>query len=175
MTFNRRDVFTFSHAIGPHPTPPTQPHTNSNKLHTDTQTTAHQHPWTHPLPPPPPPLHTRALNQHHTHTKTHTNTGNLTDSSAALIADLNRPGDLSLSLTHSRHTSFFIFFSSPSLPLFFFSPCPNNPSLSPSVTLHQLIPVPLLSPIIFTRNALASFVSCNKGVNIRRRRCSHVL
>lgn len=31
----------------------------------------------------------------------------LADSSAALIADLNRPGDLSLSLTHTQHTSFF--------------------------------------------------------------------
>lgn len=53
----------------------------------------------------------------------------LADSSAALIADLNRPGDLSLSLTHTRHTSFF-FPPSPSSPSsllaqisFAFSPC----------------------------------------------------
>lgn len=69
---------------------------------------------------------------------THTHAANLTDSSAALIADLNRPGDLSLSLTHTRHTSFF-FPSSFFLPFllfslspFFFSPRPNIPrSLSP--------------------------------------------
>lgn len=52
----------------------------------------------------------------------------LADSSAALIADLNRPGDLSLSLTHTRHTSFFSPSpSSPSSPLaqisFALSPC----------------------------------------------------
>lgn len=53
----------------------------------------------------------------------------LADSSAALIADLNRPGDLSLSLTYTLHTSFFSF--PPSilflklflLPKYPFSPC----------------------------------------------------
>lgn len=40
----------------------------------------------------------------------------LADSSAALIADLNRPGDLSLSLTYTLHTSFFFFSSLHPLP-----------------------------------------------------------
>lgn len=59
----------------------------------------------------------------HTYQNTHTHAANLTDSSAALIADLNRPGDLSLSLTHTQHTSFFHLFPPlsllPSLSSFF--------------------------------------------------------
>lgn len=85
---------------------------------------------------------------------THTHAANLTDSSAALIADLNRPGDLSLSLTHTQHTSFFFLhlFSSPfssSPSLLFFSPLAQiSLALSPRVTLHQLIrrPSPSLLP-----------------------------
>lgn len=60
--------------------------------------------------------HTHKLWTNVTHIPKHTRRANLADSSAALIADLNRPGDLSLSLTHTQHTSFFSsFFSLPFL------------------------------------------------------------
>lgn len=94
-------------------------------------------------------------------THTHSHTANLTDSSGALIADLNRPGDLSLSLTHTQHTSFFSSFSSP-----FFSFFPPQISLSFSlsscVTSNQLIPVSP-SSIIFTRKSLCLICSTIKG------------
>lgn len=58
--------------------------------------------------------------------RTHKHT-DLADSTTALIADLNRPGDLSVSLTHTQHTSFFPSLYSPSSLLaqisFAFSPC----------------------------------------------------
>lgn len=58
----------------------------------------------------------RAKVQEGSHARTHTHKhADLADSSAVLIADLNRPGDLSLSLTHTGHTSFF--FSSSLHPL----------------------------------------------------------
>lgn len=78
--------------------------------------------------------------------RTHKHT-DLADSSTALIADLNRPGDLSLSLTHTRHTSFFFplpvlsLVSSP-LPLaqisFAFYPV--------SLCINLLLPAPLSPP-----------------------------
>lgn len=113
---------------------------------------------------------------------THTHAANLTDSSAALIADLNRPGDLSLSLTHTRHTSFF-FPSSFFLPFllfslspFFFSPRPNIPrSLSPCHFTSAHSPPLSLSPppppIIFTRNFLASVVPHSIGVRTQYASC----
>lgn len=105
--------------------------------------------------------------QTHTHTKTHTHThwANLTDSSTALIADLNRPGDLSLSLTYTQHTSFFFHPLFLPLPLLLLSSFfPKYPSIPPCVTLHQLITTPLPSPIILPEIALSSFVSQNIGV-----------
>lgn len=64
----------------------------------------------------------------------------LADSSAALIADLNRPGDLSLSLTHTRHTSFFF----PPLPvLSILSSRPNILCFLPVSLCITLLPPPL--------------------------------
>lgn len=73
--------------------------------------------------------------------RTHKHT-DLADSSTALIADLNRPGDLSLSLTHTQHTSFFFSSQSSPLPLaqisFAFSPL--------SLCINLLLPRPLSPP-----------------------------
>lgn len=105
-----------------------------------------------PLPPSPNTTTiTNSPNQtdRHTHTRARQSPGgqpcahthkhaDLADSSAVLIADLNRPGDLSLSLTHTGHTSFFSF--PPSilflkLSLFLW---PKYPLGSPRVALHYL-------------------------------------
>lgn len=117
--------------------------------------------------PPPTLTHTHI----NTRPTSQSHTANLTDSSAALIADLNRPGDLSLSLTHTQHTSFFhpffpSSFSSASLHFFFFlaqislalSEChfTSAHSRSRSSTL----------PYYLYGDALASFVSHNIGVNV---------
>lgn len=66
----------------------------------------------------------------------------LADSRAALIADLNRLGDLSLSLTHTRHTSFFSFPSRHPLPQTLSSSCPNIRSRR--VALHYFASHPSL-------------------------------
>lgn len=97
-------------------------HTDSHKHFHKNRKTRNNHKHT-PKPTKASSVHTHT----HTHkesTTAHTNAAHLTDSSAALIADLNRPGDLSLSLTHTRHTSFFFssfssLFSPPSLSFFF--------------------------------------------------------
>lgn len=84
-------------------------HKNRKTRNNHTHTSTHQSPQRHPL----------STHTHKESTIAHTNAAHLTDSSAALIADLNRPGDLSLSLTHTRHTSFFHPFPPFSLLLFF--------------------------------------------------------
>lgn len=77
----------------------------------------------------------------------------LADSSAALIADLNRPGDLSLSLTHTRHTSFF----PPPRPLHpLFSP--KYPLLSPLVSLHYFTSAPLPPPPRIRQPSFAAII-----------------
>lgn len=74
----------------------------------------------------------------------------LADSSAALIADLNRPGDLSLSLTHTQHTSFS------SLPvLSILSSRPNILCFLPVSLCITLLPPPLPPP----RNRQPSFAA----------------
>lgn len=82
--------------------------------------------------------------------RTHKHT-DLADSSTALIADLNRPGDLSLSLTHTRHTSFFFL-----LPVLSSSSCPNILCFLPLVALHQFTSTPLF---ISPRNGRPSFTT----------------
>lgn len=79
--------------------------------------------------------------------RTHKHT-DLADSSTALIADLNRPGDLSLSLTHTRHTSFFFFFPPPSPlpPLLFLSPKLSFAFYPVSLCINLLLPAPLSPP-----------------------------
>ena len=121
-------------------------------------------------------IQTHKLDSHASHTQTpisaptavpHTHAANLADSSGAPIADLNRPGDLSLSLTHTQHTFFFHLFPPLSFHyvLFFFY-LPKYPSPSPSVTSHQLMPVLLLyylnrklliESLIFTINIQSAY------------------
>lgn len=83
------------------------------------------------------------------HVRTHTHTHNLTDSNTTLIADLNGPGNLSLSLTHTQHTSFFPHLFPPLslLPLsfHFFA----QMSFSPSVTPHYFIFCPPSPPLLY--------------------------
>ena len=103
-----------------------------------------------PLPPPnnklsaEPDRHANPAMRAHKHAER-------ADSSAALIADLNRPGDLSHSLTHTRDTSFFFFPFFPSLsPILFRKrslPLPSCPNihcvLSMSLCITLLPPPPL--------------------------------
>lgn len=90
--------------------------------------------------------------------RTHKHT-DLTDSSTALIADLNRPGDLSLSLTHTRHTSFFPpSQSSPSSPLLFL--LPKYPLLSTPCRFASIYFYP---PLYLPQKWSAFVYHCNTG------------